>query len=621
MGSTSFWRPAVSVHKPRRRTSSEQARDPVTLFLDNIPDSFTARGLFMLLNKFVKVQDVFIPGRRRLFTRSRFGFAIVNGTSNADVLIKKVNGLWVMDQMIVVKKAFGARIRTNGTSSHTVRNAQDNNNQGNIVSSYGKVGSPARLQMKSYADALKGMGVAEQGKPLGGLPVEEERTHWLYCSLIGTLAEGKDILSFKEEFMHIQPLPFQLTDCGGKLILLTFNSKIDRQRALSGDSMALIQWFQWLTPWSNGCRPGVLREAWVKCTGLPHQLWNIDNLARIGNIWGDVRRGDHVLNMMALAFGWVKVRTSALQPIAEEVSLVNNGVLYRIHVHEESVFTPEQWLRRSESDATRAGKGDDFQTPMELEQGWSTQRSHVSESWLSKGSGAAGIYRGSGTPLAAGPDLEEGEMRGGTPSAALTDNANISISPTLGTSIVPFVPSANLAQQQGCLVVDLGRSFGPIPLIEDVHALKAALVENVGQQIEVVDFGCQGNDIGGPIRHISTQQLPTSQEIIARLGGQGRLMEDPPTGINVPASSVRRGGGGVLKKRTQGAVVRAAAVASTRRTSPEMSQTHQMLLKEATLAWDIGRSLGLRPSGSDAEACEKIFGMELRDSKMAGCRG
>ncbi|GAB2292957.1 hypothetical protein Dimus_027181 [Dionaea muscipula] len=551
MGRTSFWRPAVSVHKPRRRASSDQAEDPVTLFLDNILDSLTARGLYMLLNKFVKVLDVFIPGRRRLFTRSRFGFATVNGPSNAEVLMRKVNGLWVMDQMIVVKEAFGVHVRKTGGRSHPVRTSQAKKIPGNAVSSSREVGSPALVQKKSYADALKGKGVVDQGQSLGGLPVEEERTHWLYCSLIGTLAEGKDILSFKEEFMNIRPLPFQLTDCGGKLLLLTFNSKIDRQRAISEDSMELIPWFQWLRPWSNGCRPGVIRDAWIKCTGLSHQFWNLDNLAQIGEIWGEVRRGDHVLNMMPLTFGWVKIKTSALQLIAEEVSLVNNGVLFRIHVHEESVFTPEQWLRRSDSEATSAGKVGCNQTQREVEQGMSSQR-----------------------------------------------------------SIVPLVPSATLAQQQGCLVVDLGRTFGPIPLIEDAHAFRASLVENVGQRHEVVDVGFQGTATGGPIRQVSSQQLATSQEIISRLGGQGRQMEDPPTGINVPTSS----------KRTQGAVVRAAAVASTRRISPEMSQRHQILLKEATLAWDLGKSLGLRPSGSDTEVIDKIFGMELRDSEKGGRR-
>ncbi|GAB2266795.1 hypothetical protein Dimus_001784 [Dionaea muscipula] len=236
---STFWRPVIDARRLRHRPSSVSTGDLVSLFLNNIPETMTARDLFSVLNKFVKVFDVFIPGKRRIVTKSRFGFVKVKGHSNADVLIRKVS-----------------------------------------------------FQRKFYVDTLKGHRVETVTcSPSPEVHVQKQRTHWLYCSPIDTLLENKDVRSFKEEFLRIHPLPFQSTDYGGKLLLLTFLGRGDRERALNGEVMALLPWFCWIKPWSNECQPGVHRDAWIKCSGLPHQLWSHDDLAKIGRLWGDVLHG------------------------------------------------------------------------------------------------------------------------------------------------------------------------------------------------------------------------------------------------------------------------------------------------------------------------------------------
>ncbi|GAB2299415.1 hypothetical protein Dimus_033484 [Dionaea muscipula] len=554
-------RSAVSTHKPRHQPPSISIGIPVSLFLDNIRELMTARDLFVLLNKFVKVLDVFIPGKRRLFTKSRFGFATVSRFSDADTLMRKVNGLWVMDQMIVVKEAFGVR-------THEIKGRAEplNASRAQQVSSIAtslsrKFVSTASMQWKSYAAALKENGVADKIHSPGGLHVKEERTQWLYCSLIGTLAEGKAFYLLRR-------------NCGGKLLILTFPSRRDRERALSGEVLALRSWFLWLRPLSNGCKPGVLRDAWIKCSGLPHQLWNYDNLARIGKMWGEVLREDYVLNMMALAFGWVKIRTSALQSISKEVSLLSNGVLFRIYATEESVFNPEQWV--------------------------------------------LGFL-----PIHVGP---RGPKEQGYPGVQAVFWRRVRV-PRQGRRVMA---SVNMAQEQGSLVVDLGRGFGPISLLKDTHASSVPLKESLGQRPMGLYNVSQGTAPGGLLRlpstpfmgalHVSSEQLSTSQWVISNLGGQGCHMGDSSAAINLASSSVWRGRGVVLKKRIHGAVVRAAAVALTRGNSKELSHRHQALLQEATAAWDLGKSLGLQATGPDTEVVDKIFGMEVHDSPRRGCR-
>ncbi|GAB2289021.1 hypothetical protein Dimus_023323 [Dionaea muscipula] len=52
-------------------------------------------------------------------------------------------------------------------------------------------------------------------------------------------------------------------------------------------------------------------------------------------------------NMMTMTFGWIKIRTTALQLISADVTLLNNGTSSRIQVTEESVFNLEQWVQGS----------------------------------------------------------------------------------------------------------------------------------------------------------------------------------------------------------------------------------------------------------------------------------
>ncbi|GAB2280515.1 hypothetical protein Dimus_015141 [Dionaea muscipula] len=402
----------------------------------------SARDLFVLLENFVKVYDVFIPGKRRIITKSRFGFVKVRGPEDAHFFIKKVNGLWVSDQMMIVKEAFP------GERPH-----------------------PSR-QKKSYVDAVKGakVNVPNDHRDVEGtrsssphVHVEEARTQWLYCLLIGTLADDKEVQSFKEEFNNIQPLPFQLTDCGGKLLILTFSTSGDRENALNGDTLSLRSWFRWIRPWSNECRPGVLRDTWIKCSGMPHH--------------------------------WIKVRTDALQPISQEVSLLNNGVLFRISVTEESVFTPEQWVNGLSKPPT-ATATEGFQVQRRRASGMSSQRSHVSDSVLPAGSsfdGGNSYVAPCRLTMASGSIVGETCDGGVAEASDGIENFSNSLSrnPT-SHRIVPFATTTSFSPDRCQLVVDLGRAFVPIPLLHDnfdtrgVLGSEALALENMAQPNGVI---------------------------------------------------------------------------------------------------------------------------------------
>ncbi|KAL7215151.1 hypothetical protein ACSBR1_027338 [Camellia fascicularis] len=77
----------------------------VTIFIDNIPDSMSPKRLFNLFQKFGLVKDVFIPGKRRRASRSRFGFVRYDCEVAAGIATQKADGLWCDNKELRVKRA------------------------------------------------------------------------------------------------------------------------------------------------------------------------------------------------------------------------------------------------------------------------------------------------------------------------------------------------------------------------------------------------------------------------------------------------------------------------------------------------------------------------------------
>ncbi|GAB2294120.1 hypothetical protein Dimus_028339 [Dionaea muscipula] len=526
----------------------------------------SARDLFVLLEKFVKVYDIFIPGKRRIITKSRFGFVKVRGPEDAHFLIKKVNELWVSDQMMIVKEAFPVRLPLSKTRKFLpINHGSHQGNAGVSFSCRENVPHPSR-QKKSYVDALKGakvnvpndhrdVEVTRSSSP--HVHVEEARTQWLYCSLIGTLADDKAI----------------------------------------------------------------------KCSGMPHQLWSQDTLARIGRLWGEVIRGDHILNMMAMEFGWIKVRTDTLQPISQEVSLLNNGVLFRISATEESVFTPEQWVNGlSRLPTATATEG--FQVQRRRASGMSSQRPHVSDSVLPAGSsfdGGNSYVAPCRLTMASGSIVGETCDGGVAEASDGIENFSNSLSrnPT-SHRIVPFATTTSFSLDRCQLVVDLGRAFGPIPLLHDNFDTRGVLgseplaLENVAQPNDVIGLLNQSDlQHTGQVQFLSGLS-DTAQQKITKLGEQGRAGENSSTFPS--SSSMRRGKGVLLKKKRCGITVKAVRDATMEGVQDASTRRDLTLYQEATAAWHLGQILGLQASGSDAGVIEKIYEMEIRDVHKGNAR-
>ncbi|KAL7254073.1 hypothetical protein ACSBR1_008468 [Camellia fascicularis] len=76
------------------------------------------KGLFNLFCKFGIVKDVFIPGKRRQATRSRFGFVRYDCEVVAAMAIQKEDGLWCDNKALLVKRAEYQKFQSPGPMEH-----------------------------------------------------------------------------------------------------------------------------------------------------------------------------------------------------------------------------------------------------------------------------------------------------------------------------------------------------------------------------------------------------------------------------------------------------------------------------------------------------------------------
>ncbi|GAB2289348.1 Serine arginine-rich splicing factor 2 [Dionaea muscipula] len=86
-----------------------------TIFIEDLPDSFTPIDFHRMFDKFGVVKDVFIPRKRSKMGR-QFGFVRYDCSVAAYVAIQKTNGVWIQDKELKVKYAdFGAANRKYGS--------------------------------------------------------------------------------------------------------------------------------------------------------------------------------------------------------------------------------------------------------------------------------------------------------------------------------------------------------------------------------------------------------------------------------------------------------------------------------------------------------------------------
>ncbi|KAL7197752.1 hypothetical protein ACSBR2_020306 [Camellia fascicularis] len=188
------WNPVIHRRKVGCQRGSRKEGGLVTIFVDNIPESMDPKGLFSLFCKFGIVKDVFILGKRRKASRSRFGFIRYDCEVVVDIAIQKANGLWCDNKALVVKRAEYQKSQTLGPME----------------------------QRGLHREALASDGSTERGKVV--IKAKEEGNGWQYESVVVKMSSFLAFKDFRSEMCVRGMKDVIARECGGRIVLLTFSS-------------------------------------------------------------------------------------------------------------------------------------------------------------------------------------------------------------------------------------------------------------------------------------------------------------------------------------------------------------------------------------------------------------
>lgn len=339
------WIPVVNQRRGGGSRGYEDRRGLFTVFVDNIPSSLDAKSLFKLYNKFGVVSDVYIPSKRRIATNSRFGFVRFDCHVASDMAVQKTNGMLVDDKVLAVKYAAHDRSVSSMRRPQAIIEAP-NQNRGKGFSSF--------IGHKSFAEVLSGASNLGDAKASMTVKANEDGHSWLYESVVIRMNSDFSINSIRSALKDIGLDQVVVRKGGGRDVILTFKSKEELQSNIQQIKDRFKDLSQYVLEWRPGIQINQERSVWLKCQGIPLNLWNRSNLHSIGALWGSVLQLEGDLSYpKSFSYFRMKVATTCMELISKTIHLECRGKLHPVFVCEDLCVSPVEF-----NGASKFGLGD-----------------------------------------------------------------------------------------------------------------------------------------------------------------------------------------------------------------------------------------------------------------------
>ncbi|KAG5522231.1 hypothetical protein RHGRI_034421 [Rhododendron griersonianum] len=342
------WIPVLRKHRNQVSTKAG-TNGIVTLFVDNIPDYGDQIWLQRTFNKFGVVKDAFIPKKRSKRTGNKFGFVRYECPVSAGVAVSRMNGVWVENERLFVKEAsFGysenkpkmkvpsfqvgqeLRDKDKGMVSHILETGE--------FRGKGKVQQIGALRSHdcTFVQALKGEPSKRVADQRITLRIDSCGNGWLFRSVVAVMHRVVSMSTLKASFSRESEALAQFRSLGGREVLVTFQSQDSRDILIRHPWMKL--WFESVKPW-KGDPASFERFIWLSCRGVPLSGWSAKTFKQIEESWGYFIKMDKAtLRDESFAKGRVLIASKEAQPIDKWIHLRVEGVVYEVHVSEESSF-------------------------------------------------------------------------------------------------------------------------------------------------------------------------------------------------------------------------------------------------------------------------------------------
>ncbi|CAL5334043.1 unnamed protein product [Camellia sinensis] len=189
---------------------------------------------------------------------------------------------------------------------------------------------------RSFVEVLKGVTPTVARKESLSIKANEEDLEWFHGSVIvryisefSTVNIG-NILK-KKGLDHVM-----VRKGGGRDLVLTFKSQEELKSNLCNIKEWFKEWSQFVMEWKPGFFLEQERCVWLRCYGIPLNLWNSGTLNNIGSMWGIVRSlDDDFCQPKSFSHTRIRVATSCMEFINKTISLDCKGILHPILVCED----------------------------------------------------------------------------------------------------------------------------------------------------------------------------------------------------------------------------------------------------------------------------------------------
>ncbi|ESW34080.1 hypothetical protein PHAVU_001G122700 [Phaseolus vulgaris] len=266
-----------------------------SFFFTNFPEHFLERDLWKVFQRWGRVLDVFVS--RKLNARNqKFGFVGFQGVNDVFSLERELYAIWIGTW----------KLQVNLPKYQMKDGPRKQRNEGPRLGWIPKMNTThpreawnvkgKQMEQFSFAqvvsDSVVKNGVGENVNSLQGdekvtqITVELEQDSWLEGIYVGCFKEFPCMQLVKESFVMGGFSLVKLRYLGG-IALLSCGEKGSLQKIIADNRTWFDEVFSSVTPW-DGSFASKEHFAWIRCRGIPLQLWCNQIFFKVGAVVGEV---------------------------------------------------------------------------------------------------------------------------------------------------------------------------------------------------------------------------------------------------------------------------------------------------------------------------------------------
>ncbi|KAJ0569677.1 putative RNA recognition motif domain, nucleotide-binding alpha-beta plait domain superfamily [Helianthus annuus] len=310
----------------------------VKFFVSNLPDKCSSKEVGDLFSRFGEVVGVYVA-RKRDKNGNRFGFISFRGVRDKREMEKNMKDVKMGSFKLQVNVA-----RFSLENKEGPRVAENH-----VNSSYGpsggfKAGNQFKPNMPFYPNPL---GTAYRDTLVGSSKVSnieelmvevssfvKPEEEWPEKSLIVRTVDLKTLNMLDKLLESVGGPKVLIKYVGGLYLLLIFDCSDDMER-FKNDISGVNDWFSWLEVWKGQTLP-FERIAWLKITGVPLHLMDVEVFDSVGRLFGKVVQASSLSKEANdLTFDLIGVLVGDGGRIVKSVTLKWKDKKFKVWVEEE----------------------------------------------------------------------------------------------------------------------------------------------------------------------------------------------------------------------------------------------------------------------------------------------